>query len=155
MRLEAVAPFGAPLFTLVGTGNDGTLLLPRDRRVVEHGPPAEVMAAVAGVPLGANDMLRTLTAGESLKESRRDVRCERTGPGRQLGQLGGAGRRADRQKQNGTKAPTAHFLLSFCFAVRILRSISARSMESPSPASARVNATIASSRRPSFSSTSP
>ena len=61
MRLEAVAPFGAPLFTLVGTGNDGTLLLPRDRRVVEHGQPAEVMAAVAGVPLGANDMLRTLT----------------------------------------------------------------------------------------------
>ena len=61
MRLEAVAPFGAPLFTLVGTGNDGTLLLPRDRRVVEHGPPADVMAAVAGIPLGANDMLRTLT----------------------------------------------------------------------------------------------
>jgi outer membrane lipoprotein-sorting protein len=61
MRLEAVAPFGAPLFTLVGTGNDGTLYLPRDQRVVEHGPPAEVMAAVAGVPLGANDMLRTLT----------------------------------------------------------------------------------------------
>ena len=56
-----MAPFGAPLFTLVGTGNDGTLFLPRDQRVVEHGPPAEVMAAVAGVPLGANDMLRTLT----------------------------------------------------------------------------------------------
>ena len=100
--------------------------------------------------------LDALTTGESLKESRRDVRCERAGPGGQLGQLGGARRRADRQKQNGTKAPThAHFLLSFCFAVRILRSISARSMESPSPASARVNATIASSRRPSFSSTSP
>jgi len=61
VRLEAVAPFGAPLFTFVATGNDGTLLLPRDRRVVEHGPPAEVMAAVAGVPLAANDMLRTLT----------------------------------------------------------------------------------------------
>lgn len=61
MRLEAVAPFGAPLFTFVATGKDGTLYLPRDRRVVEHGPPAEVMAAVAGVPLGATDMLRTLT----------------------------------------------------------------------------------------------
>jgi hypothetical protein len=61
VRLEAVAPFGAPLFTFVATANDGTLLLPRDGRVVEHGPPAEVMAAVAGVPLGANDMLRTLT----------------------------------------------------------------------------------------------
>jgi hypothetical protein len=62
VRLEAVAPFGAPLFTFVATGNEGTLLLPRDGRVVEHGSPAEVMAAVAGVPLAANDMLRTLTA---------------------------------------------------------------------------------------------
>src|SRR4030095_4259548 len=61
VRLEAVAPFGAPLFTFVATANDGTLLLPRDGRVVEHGPPAEGMAAGPGVPLGANDMLRTLT----------------------------------------------------------------------------------------------
>ena len=61
VRLEAAAPFGAPLFTFVATGNDGTLLLPRDGRVVEHGRPADVMAAVAGVPLGATDMLRTLT----------------------------------------------------------------------------------------------
>ena len=61
VRLEAVAPFGAPLFTFVATGRDGTLFLPRDQRVVEHGQPAELMAAVAGVPLGANDMLRTLT----------------------------------------------------------------------------------------------
>jgi hypothetical protein len=60
VRFEAVAPFGAPLFTFVATGRDGTLFLPRDRRVVEHGQPAEVMAAVAGVPLGATDMLRTL-----------------------------------------------------------------------------------------------
>jgi hypothetical protein len=49
------------LFTFVATSNDGTLFLPRDRRVVEHGRPEDLMAAVAGVPLGAHEMLRTLT----------------------------------------------------------------------------------------------
>lgn len=60
-RLEAAAPFGAPLFIFVATGKDGTLLLPRDRRVVEHGEPADLLAAVAGVPLAPSDMVRTLT----------------------------------------------------------------------------------------------
>ena len=60
-RLEAAAPFGAPLFIFVATNNDGTLFLPRDRRVVEHGQPADLMEAVAGVPLGAHEMVRTLT----------------------------------------------------------------------------------------------
>src|SRR5437867_1939423 len=36
-RLEALAPFGAPLFLLVAEGADATLLLPRDDRVLEHG----------------------------------------------------------------------------------------------------------------------
>jgi len=61
VRLEAAAPFGAPLFTFVATNNDGTLFFPRDGRVVEHGRPEELMAAVAGVPLSAYEMLRTLT----------------------------------------------------------------------------------------------
>ena len=39
-RLEAVAPFGPPLFIFVATGNDATLLLPRDNQVLEHGPAA-------------------------------------------------------------------------------------------------------------------
>src|SRR5215472_15789178 len=33
-RLEAVAPFGAPLFILAERGSDATLLLPRDERVL-------------------------------------------------------------------------------------------------------------------------
>src|SRR5207247_4598749 len=33
-RLEAVAPFGPPLFIFVAPGNDATLLLPRDDRVL-------------------------------------------------------------------------------------------------------------------------
>jgi len=60
-RLEAPAPFGAPLFIFVASRGDATLLLPRDARVVEHGRPAELLEAVAGVPLTPSEMLGTLT----------------------------------------------------------------------------------------------
>jgi hypothetical protein len=60
-RLEAVAPFGAPLFIFVADGRDGTLYFPRDARVVEHGAPAQLLEAVAGVPLEASDLLPSLT----------------------------------------------------------------------------------------------
>jgi hypothetical protein len=61
-RLEAVAPFGQPLFVFVATGGDASLLLPRDRRVLEHGMPADVLEAVSGVPLDASG-LRALVTG--------------------------------------------------------------------------------------------
>jgi hypothetical protein len=61
MYLEAPAPFGAPLFVLGATDDDATLLLPRDRRVLEHGRPDQVLEAVAGVPLGPADLRSTLT----------------------------------------------------------------------------------------------
>ena len=60
-RLEAVAPFGQPLFIFVATGSDATLVLPRDDRVLEHGRPGAVLEAVAGVPLDANDLRETVT----------------------------------------------------------------------------------------------
>jgi hypothetical protein len=60
-RLEAVAPFGQPLFFFVARDNDATLLLPRDRRVLEHGRPDVVLEAVAGVPLDAADLRVALT----------------------------------------------------------------------------------------------
>lgn len=60
-RLEAVAPFGPPIFIFVATGDDATLLLPRDERVLEHGRADAVLDAVAGVPLGAADLEATLT----------------------------------------------------------------------------------------------
>ena len=60
-RIEAVAPFGPPVFIFVATGDDATLLLPRDERILEHGRPADVLGAVAGVPLNAGDLFRTLT----------------------------------------------------------------------------------------------
>jgi len=61
VRLEAVAPAGQPLFILVATGDESTLLLPRDRRVLEHGRPAAVLEAVAGVPLDPIDLRAALT----------------------------------------------------------------------------------------------
>ncbi len=61
-RLEAVAPFGQPLFVFVASGGDASLLLPRDRRVLEHGKPADVLEAVSGVPLDAA-ALRSLVTG--------------------------------------------------------------------------------------------
>jgi hypothetical protein len=59
--LEAPAPFGAPLFILSADGDDATLLLPRDRRVLEHGRPSAVLEAIAGVPLGPSGLRAALT----------------------------------------------------------------------------------------------
>jgi len=74
-RLEAVAPAGQPIFIFVADGNDATLLLPRDGRILPHGQPAAVLEAVAGVPLDAIELKTTLT-GCSLQA---------TGEGRQFG----------------------------------------------------------------------
>jgi hypothetical protein len=59
--LEAPAPFGAPIFVFAAENDDATLLLPRDRRVLEHGRPADVIEAIAGVPLSPAALRTTLT----------------------------------------------------------------------------------------------
>jgi len=60
--LEAVAPFGRPIFTLVARGGEATLLLPRDRRVLRGAAPADVVEALTGVAVGP-DELRALVSG--------------------------------------------------------------------------------------------
>jgi len=60
-RLEAVAPFGPPVFIFVAAGDEASLLLPRDRRVLEHGRPASVLEAISGVPLDAPGLRSLLT----------------------------------------------------------------------------------------------
>ena len=60
-RLEAVAPFGPPVFIFASRDNDATLLLPRDQRVLERGKPEEVLEAVAGVPLDAAELRLAMT----------------------------------------------------------------------------------------------
>ena len=49
------------MFIFVATNDDATLLLPRDDRVLAHGPPDQVLDAAAGVPLGAAALRTTLT----------------------------------------------------------------------------------------------
>jgi hypothetical protein len=61
-RLEGIAPFGKPVFILVADGDRGTLVLPRDERVLKDAPPQQIVEALAGVPLDAAS-LRTIVAG--------------------------------------------------------------------------------------------
>jgi hypothetical protein len=60
MRLEGVAPFGQPVFIMAARAGRATLLLPRDGRVLADAPPAAVLEALAGIPLGADDLLAIL-----------------------------------------------------------------------------------------------
>jgi hypothetical protein len=60
-RIEAVAPFGPPIFILAANNDDTTLFLPRDDRMLQHGRSAEVLDAVAGVPVSASDLHAVLT----------------------------------------------------------------------------------------------
>jgi outer membrane biogenesis lipoprotein LolB len=62
LRLEGVAPFGSPVFILVADGQSGTLLLSRERRVVRDAAPEEILNALIGLRLGADD-LRALLSG--------------------------------------------------------------------------------------------
>jgi hypothetical protein len=59
--IDAPAPFGASAFIFSATDDDATLLLPRDRRVLEHGRPDLVLEAITGVPLTPPELRETLT----------------------------------------------------------------------------------------------
>jgi hypothetical protein len=60
-RVEAVAPAGAPMFIFAARDGNATLLLPRDNRVLQHAKSEDILAALAGVPLDAEDLRLTLT----------------------------------------------------------------------------------------------
>lgn len=68
-RIEAVAPFGQPVFIFVARGRDATLFLPRDRRVLEHGAPGQVLEAVTGVALDAEELRRVLAGCPSAPDA--------------------------------------------------------------------------------------
>jgi hypothetical protein len=61
MRLEGVAPFGAPVFILAARGGQATLLLPRDNRVVRNAPGEQILGALTGVALAPADLQAILT----------------------------------------------------------------------------------------------
>jgi len=61
LRLVGVAPFGSPGFVLVVDADAAVLVLPRDRRVVTDATADELLGALAGVTLGAEDFRSVLT----------------------------------------------------------------------------------------------
>jgi hypothetical protein len=60
MRLEAVAPFGPPVFILAARNGFAVLFLPRDARVLRGGRAEEILGALTGVTLGPADLLAIL-----------------------------------------------------------------------------------------------
>ncbi len=62
VRLEAVAPFGAPFFILAGQAERATLVLPRERRVLKDTGVADVLERITGLAFGADD-LRLILSG--------------------------------------------------------------------------------------------
>jgi outer membrane lipoprotein-sorting protein len=61
MRLEGLAPFGAPAFILVARGREATLLLPRDDRVLRDASAEDILGALTGVSLAPADLQAILT----------------------------------------------------------------------------------------------
>ena len=62
VRLEAVAPFGAPFFIVAGAAGRATMWLPRDARVLRDVAPQAILDALAGLSV-TPDMLGAWIAG--------------------------------------------------------------------------------------------
>jgi hypothetical protein len=62
VRLEVVAPFGAPFVILAGRNERATLVLPRERRVLADTGVRDVLERITGLALGADD-LRLILSG--------------------------------------------------------------------------------------------
>jgi hypothetical protein len=61
MRLQGVAPFGAPIFLLAGSAGSATLLLPREERIIRKAPPEAILGALTGVALDPADLQAVFT----------------------------------------------------------------------------------------------
>jgi hypothetical protein len=61
LRLEAVAPFGPPVFILAGRTNRATLFFPRDNRVLADVALADVLDRLTALRLNADDLRLVLT----------------------------------------------------------------------------------------------
>jgi hypothetical protein len=61
MRLEGLAPFGAPVFVLAAQSGRATLLLPRESAVARGESAADLLDAVVGVALTPADLLAVVS----------------------------------------------------------------------------------------------
>ncbi len=57
LRLEGVAPFGAPVFVLASAGAGADLWLPRERRAVRGAAVADLLEALTGIRRTADDLV--------------------------------------------------------------------------------------------------
>ena len=98
LRLEAPAPFGAPIFILVSRANRATLWLPRDRRVLRDAPVEDVLDAITGLRRSSDDLLALVSGCLSA-----DITAGGPRPGRP-GRLddGGSRRRPARRSSRET-----------------------------------------------------
>lgn len=60
VRLEALAPFGAPALVLASDGATTTLLFPREKQVLREAPVASVLEALTGLALDAAELRRMI-----------------------------------------------------------------------------------------------
>jgi len=74
VRLEGVAPFGPPVFILAARSEQATLLLPRERRVLQSTTVSAVLERLTGLRLSADELRQALTgclgAGTGATEGR-------------------------------------------------------------------------------------
>jgi hypothetical protein len=77
-RVEAFAA-SQPVFILAARNGEATLLLQRENRVLERGRPADILEAIAGVPLDAAALRRTLLGCPP------DTIATASGAGREIG----------------------------------------------------------------------
>lgn len=61
IRLEGVAPFGAPGFILAASGGRGTLVMPRDDQVLLDESPEAILEALVGLALRPDELLALAT----------------------------------------------------------------------------------------------
>ena len=61
VRLEGLAPFGAPGFYLVATPAEAILWLTREGRVLTDVPAGDMLAGLTGIPFGPEDLRAVLT----------------------------------------------------------------------------------------------
>ena len=61
IRLEGLAPFGAPGFYLVATPSEAILWLTREGRVLTDVPAGDMLAGLTGIPFGPEDLRAVLT----------------------------------------------------------------------------------------------
>jgi len=61
LRIEALAPFGEPLFVLVAENGRATLLLARQQQVLRDAPASEVLDALAGLRVDPGEVLALLS----------------------------------------------------------------------------------------------